>query len=200
MLNIVTRVSLSKASKKTINSLTKKKGSLTVNSWSTISKRVKNEISKKLSYNQRGKCAYCERYLFGLGHEIDHFAHKALYPRFTFVTVNLYYSCSSCNSTARKGQKATVLNLQQYYKDCTFLIVHPFFNNPDDEIKFIDEDKVVFDRTQSTELGRNTIDFFKWDDFESTTIRARTLMFDRLSPLVSDEERKLISEIVTYKN
>ena len=50
------------------------------------------------------------------------------------------------------------------YNQCTFLIVHPFFDNPNLEIVFSDPDRVYFDRTNCTQKGKDTIDFFGWDD------------------------------------
>jgi uncharacterized protein (TIGR02646 family) len=168
-------------------------------SWSLIHKSVKNEISTKIFDNHGFKCIYCERDLIGLGNEMDHFAHKGDYPKFTFIPENIFYSCKFCNSTSRKGQKNTVKNENSLYNRCDFLIVHPFFDNPDNEIKFLDDDRIFFDRPNCSKLGRDTIDFFRWDDLVYTTIRSRTLINERLNPLTSTDEKILIQEAITYK-
>ncbi len=121
MLNITTRISLSRASKSFIRALrSRQHGSFTQASWKMIRKSVKNEISGKLFANQGLKCVYCERNLIGMGHEIDHFAHKADYSEFTFISVNLFYSCKLCNSSERKGQKKTIDVIDPHYNKCTF--------------------------------------------------------------------------------
>ncbi|MFC4739992.1 hypothetical protein ACFO3U_08295 [Flavobacterium ponti] len=171
-----------------------------MNSWKAIKKRVKNEISKKLLAKNGPYCVYCERVLIGTGNQIDHFAHKALHSQFTFNPVNLFYSCSFCNSSARKGQKNTINNPVQFRYDlCQFKIVHPYFDNPDTEILYQDADKVFFDLPSCSNLGRDTIAFFKWDDIHMTMFRARTLKIERLNPLSPIEEQQLILSIISYK-
>lgn len=200
MLNITTRLTISRASSRYVRALKlRQNGNFTQTSWSLIRNSVKNEISGKLFANQGLKCVYCERYLIGLGHEIDHFAHKADYPQFTFTAVNLFYSCKLCNSPERKGQKNTIETLNDHYNNCTFSIVHPYYHNTDFEIIFTDQDRIYFDRINSTQLGNNTIDFFNWDDLLYTTIRSRTLVNERLNPLTSQEERELIQLSISYK-
>jgi uncharacterized protein (TIGR02646 family) len=179
--------------------LKKRQRGLNQTSWGRIQKSVKNEISKKLFANQGLKCVYCERYLIGLGHEIDHFAHKADYSNFTFTPVNLFYSCKLCNSPERKGQKNTISNYVAQYQKCTFSIVHPYYHDPNIEIKYTDMDRIYFDRTKCSDIGNATIEFFGWDDLLYSTIRSRTLIYERLNPLTTERERKLIQLSISYK-
>lgn len=200
MLKINTRISLSHLSKGKIRKLVKKNGNvLDEDSWTKINKSIKNELSKKLFANQGFKCVYCERYLVGLSPQIDHFAHKALYPQFTFTTINLFYSCDFCNSSSRKGQKPTIQNLHTYYNSCDFKIVHPYFDDPDTEIKFQDADKIFFDWSNCTQKGKDTIEFFEFNDSIMTSIRSRTLTYERLQPILTVEERQLIQDSISYK-
>jgi uncharacterized protein (TIGR02646 family) len=200
MLNITTRISLSKSSKRAIRKLrAQQHGNFTTDSWGMINNGVKNNISKRLFFNQGLKCVYCERYLVGSGHEIDHFAHKGNYPEFTFISVNLFYSCRFCNSPGRKGQKNTIRTLRQQYNHCTFIIVHPFFDNPNIEIVFTDPDRIYFDRNHCSQPGRDTIDFFGWDDLIYSIIRSRILINERLHPLTSEEEIQLIQQSIAYR-
>lgn len=200
MLNITTRISLTRRSRARIRELkARQHDNFTQAAWGLIHREVKHEISAKLFNNQGLKCVYCERYLIGLGHEIDHFAHKGEYPQFTFVPINLFYSCKLCNSSERKGQKSTIDNLDDQYNLCTFSIVHPFINNPDIEILYTDEDRVYFDRVNCSQLGRDTIDFFNWGDLIYTNIRSRILTYERLNPLTSVAERELIHASLAYR-
>ncbi|MDP3147722.1 MAG: retron system putative HNH endonuclease [Ignavibacteria bacterium] len=200
MLNITSRISFSKDAKRRIKKFYKKnKGGLDSSSWANISKNVKNEISRKLFAKDGYKCIYCERYLIALSPEIDHFAHKAAYPQFTFTTVNFFYSCGFCNSTSRKGQKSTILSLHQYYNRCIFNIIHPYYDDPNNEIKFQDADRIKLDWDNCTIKGKATIDFFHYNDTIMTMIRSRDLGIDRLNPLLSSDERKLIQESIAYK-
>lgn len=200
MFKINTRISLSNSSKSKIKKhYRQNQGTFKNDSWKKIDKTVKNEISKKLFANQGFKCVYCERYLIGLDPEIDHFVHKAIYPQFTFTTVNLFYSCGFCNSSSRKGQKPTILNLHRYYHQCTFQIIHPFYDDPGQEIKFQDADRILLDWHNCSIKGRATIEFFGYDDDIMVMIRSRQLIYERLNPLLSSEEKKLIQQSIAYK-
>ena len=201
MLNITTRISLSKRAKKQIIKLKNKNaGSFNENSWTSISANVKNEISKRLLLAHSPRCVYCERYFISTGNQIDHFAHKAAYPQFSFSSLNLFNSCTYCNSSSRKGQKPTVIDPpNNRYDQCIFSIVHPFLNDPDVEIVFKDADKVDYDWTGCSQKGKDTILLFGWDDTMMTMFRARVLIEERLKPLTSLEEINLIQEIISYK-
>jgi uncharacterized protein (TIGR02646 family) len=200
MLNITSRLSISRRSSRFISALKRRQnGSFTQASWGMIHNSVKNEISGNLFANQGLKCVYCERYLIGLGHEIDHFAHKGDYPQFSFTAVNLFYSCKLCNSLDRKGQKNTINVLNARYNQCAFLIVHPYYHDPSVEIIYTDPDRIYFDRVNSTQLGNDTIDFFNWEDLLYTTIRSRILVNERMNPLTSIVERELIQLSISYK-
>lgn len=200
MLNITNRISLSKKGKKKISKFWKKnEGNLDAESWNKISKSVKNELSEKLLKNQGFKCAYCERYLYAQTPEMDHFAHKAKFPRFSFNPTNLFYSCGYCNSASIKGQKNTVAVFNNRYDLTTFNIVHPIRNIPDDHIKYSDVDRIDLDVAQCTFKGKRTIIFFKYHKSTMTLIRSRDLIKDRLNPLTNDQEIELIQEAIAYR-
>lgn len=200
MLDLPNRISLSKKSKRTLKQFLKSNPILNSSSWGNLPRNVKNDISKKLLFNQRMRCVYCERQLLGLKHEIDHFANKGHYPQFSFNVLNLFYSCGYCNSTDQKGQKHTVSVLNAQYNLCTFLIVHPIFNRASVEISYSDPDRVFFDMARSTPLGNATIAFFSWHtNVVYSSIRSRVLIFERLNPLTKAEEMALIRAAVAYK-
>ncbi|MBK7110370.1 MAG: hypothetical protein WAU21_11790 [Chitinophagales bacterium] len=196
----MTRISISHRSRSFINTLRLRQGgNFTSSSWGLIRKSVKNEVSKKLFANQGFKCVYCERYLIGHEPEIDHFAHKGEYPQFTFIPINLFYTCSFCNSSGRKGQQNTINVLMENYNQCTFSIVHPFYNVPNNEIVFTDAERIYLDLPNCTPLGIATINFFKWDDYHYSHIRAIILTNERLKPLTSVDEMQLIQKAISYK-
>lgn len=198
MLNITSRIKLSTKSKEKITKLISKKG-LSSKSWDKISKKVKNEISIKLLFNQGPKCVYCERYFIALTNEIDHFAHKGKYPEYTFLTTNLFYACNYCNSYL-KNQRNTIYGLPQLdYKKNFFAIVHPYYDNPENEIIFKDNDRVYIDWDRCSDIGKETVKFWNWDKTMMTTIRATTVLEQRLNPLTNYKEKILIQEIIAYK-
>lgn len=199
MLNIETRISLSHKSKYKIAKYKIANEKDLSNSWSRIDKSIKNEISKKLMWNQQYKCAYCGQYLVGLSPEIDHFVTKTAFSNFTFTTVNLFYACRNCNSPNRKGQKLTIIGNPTNYNECVFNIVHPYFNNPNNEIIYKDNDCIDFDWDLCSAIGKNTITFFKFDDYEMTYIRSKVLLNERANPIDDYVLKKLILEAISYK-
>lgn len=199
MFNITQRISLSSKSKKLIRKLIRKKKGLNSKSWDDIQNSVKNEISRKLLETHGPKCIYCERYFIGEKNEIDHFAHKGDYSQYTFITTNLFYACNYCNSMI-KNQRDTLRDLPNInYRLNDFEIAHPYFHNTDIEIVFKDADRIYYDWDNCTDLGKRTITFWEWDEFIFTTIRSETLVRQRLNPLTSQQEEKLINKIIAYK-
>lgn len=200
MLNITNRISLSNAAGKLVRKLYRKQGNrFLADSWTRIPDTVKNEISKKLLTTHGIKCVYCERYLWALTPEIDHFAHKALYPQFTFTLTNLFYSCGHCNSSGRKGSKPTIITPDAQYQKCVFKILHPYRDQVDLEIKYRDADRIFFDLPNCSALGLETISFFGFDDPIMTQVRSKTLIFERDIVLTTQEERELLHQIIAYK-
>lgn len=200
MLNITSRITLTKKTKKSIKQYLKQNhGVLDATTWSKINRRIKNEISKRLFANQGYKCVYCSRYLTGLGPEIDHFANKATYPQFTFTLVNLFYSCNFCNSPEIKGSKPTIDNINPHYNLCTFKIIHPYYDNFENEVQYQDADKIYFDLNNCTQKAKDTISFFHFDELFMTSIKSRNLLYERLNPLTSDQEKELIMKSISYR-
>ncbi len=146
---------------------------------------------------QGGRCAYCESMLLKGAHAIEHIAPKGLYGEFCYEPYNLVTACTSCNSISNKGETDTLkrpVNWQDYTAN-RFKIVHPYFDNPDDHIKYLDADKITFDRVNCSDEGRATIDMFHWDEQwaiiqRTATARTRNLPIDIL---------QIVAEIVTYK-
>ena len=47
--------------------------------------------------------------------------------------------------------------------------------------------------------GKRTILFFKYHETFMTIIRARQLQLERLNPLTTEDQRKLIQQAIAYK-
>ncbi len=125
MLNLNSTVKLSKKQKDKIKSI----GTLNKDSWDKKKTSLKGNISHQLDILQSSRCAYCDCRIID-GADVDHIAHKALYPQFTFEPRNLVLACTLCNEKL-KGRLDTIDNLSKYYKSCKFKMVHPYFDDVD---------------------------------------------------------------------
>lgn len=103
---------------------------------------IKTEIRNQLHDNQ-DCCAYCGLPFKGSKDmQIEHVAPKAGYrqPQFTFTLQNLVLSCGYCNNLIVKGAKPTVaIPAALNYENCTFLLVHPYFDNPDEHYEWLED-------------------------------------------------------------
>jgi uncharacterized protein (TIGR02646 family) len=127
---------------------------------------IKSEIRRQLQGNQ-DCCAYCGLPFKGSKDmQIEHIAAKAFYrhPRFTFTLQNLVLSCGYCNNLVVKGTKQTIeLPAAINYEDCTFLLVHPYFDNPDEHYEWIEDDnneKVLIQIRNESPKARFSIEMF----------------------------------------
>ena len=160
-------------------------------------KKLKNRISLHTQIAQGGRCAYCESVLRKGASAIDHIAPKGLYGEFCYEPFNLVTACSSCNSVSIKGERDTIQRPVNYrrYLDNHFLIVHPYFDNPDEHIKYTDTTKTVFDKKRCSQKGLNTISFFQWEG--PSAIRTRSEIYNTRN--ISFDVLSLIYDISTYK-
>ena len=162
-----------------------------------LTKGIKDRICKHTIIAQGGRCAYCETPLLRGAYAIEHIAPKGLYGEFSYEPYNLVTSCTSCNSTANKGEEDTVIapvNRRDYI-DNEFKMVHPYFDNPDDHLKYIDPEKTMFDMPNCSPKGQFTINMFHWNDtwaYNQRVVNSRT----RDLPI---KVLKLVTEIVTYR-
>ena len=160
-------------------------------------KALKNRISEHTIIAQGGRCAYCESPLLKGAAEIEHIAPKGMYGEFCFEPYNLVTSCTSCNSTANKGEQDTMVH-PIYWGDYTanrFKIVHPYFDTPDEHIAYIGTERIVFDKQGCSRKGLETIDMFHWEEQWAINQRIATAR-SRDIPL---NVLKMVGEIVTYK-
>lgn len=123
---------------------------------------------------QDHKCAWCEA---RVGEQVrrtphrDHIAPKELYGKWTFLPINIVVACEACNGFAVKCAVDTVKAEADNYEDCEFRIVHPYLDDPDEHIDFVQEDKRVL-MVGLTDKGSWTITNMKLDGTSATVRRA----------------------------
>ena len=197
MLHLIDPVRYSAGELSFINSTLKPLGK---NGWyysHPMTRSIKHHISEHTIIAQGGRCAYCERILSRGEVEIEHIAHKKDYGCFTFEPFNLVSSCTCCNAPCNKGQNNTVslpANRIQYDSN-HFIIVHPYFDKPDEHIKFLDADHIIIDFPNCSKKGKETVRMFHWQEYSAIIKRAETASL-RHYPL---DVLKLAAEISTYK-
>ena len=158
---------------------------------------IKHHISKHTIIAQRGRCAYCEAVLAKGDVEIEHIAPRKHYGMFTFEPYNLVSSCGCCNAPRNKGQNKTIadpVNAEEYDAN-SFIIVHPFFDDPDNHLKYVDEDSIIIDYDKCSKKGKKTVDMFHWNETWAVYKRA-AIAYMRQFPI---DVLKLAAEISTYK-
>ncbi len=159
-------------------------------------KPIKHRISVSCLREQNCRCAYCECYLRKGSAPIEHISPKSSTPEFVYEPENLVISCTSCNSTAVKGEKPTIDGVvKPVYRNNSFMIVHPRLDNPNEHIVFIDSERIVFDWNNCTPKGQYTINFFHWNDENAIISRIASSKTRDLTPNIE----QMIIEISTYK-
>ena len=151
---------------------------------------LKNKILKFLEKEQDNRCVYCEMALARKGKHIEHFVARETIKEYAFEPMNLFLSCPSCNSRAIKKDKGIIVEPgnNKVYEMNVFLVVHPYFHDPDDHIKYTDERRVIFKESACTTLGLNTIKVFKWNE--------KAAIKDRAEAFISRQYAKEIQDIV----
>ena len=160
-------------------------------------KAIKSRINQHTLTEQKHRCAYCESFLLEGADPIDHIAPKSLYGEFTFEPYNLVKACTSCNNKPHKGETDTIKHPEDRneYSNNTFSIVHPYFDDPDDHLKYADDDKIIFDKNKCSEEGLATIKMFHWEEPWAIAQRLINAKTRDLLP----EELENIANIITYK-
>lgn len=147
---------------------------------------------------QLGYCAYCSAEIGDDARndaDIEHFAHKSLYPQWAFEVRNLFLTCKYCNQK-RKGRFDTVIFQSPVYESCYFALVHPYLDNVGDHIEggFLslnDEPSIPRPRTLK---GLRTIRLFRLDTVATLKIWLR-IYRDLLAQQHMDEAEKKLYEL-----
>ncbi len=145
---------------------------------------IKEEIHNQLIRIQSDNCCYCGLRLNEGGRaEIEHIANKGgvkrpKYIEFVFTKKNLAIACQFCNSSSKKGQIDTLLNVDSAnYENCTFKIVHPYFDNPNIHYEW-SKGKFEILISAISDEGKESIKLFGLDSEAHTFARAKQAMFD----------------------
>ncbi|TDF62053.1 HNH endonuclease [Cupriavidus sp. L7L] len=130
------------------------------------------------------RCAWCTLPVGAAGRRTahrDHIAPKALYQQWTFHAKNLLIACEYCNGFAIKADLDTVEALGADYDTTTFRIVHPYLDEPNGHISFLEqaghEPGVVIQGLSPKGLW--TIDKLQLTESGLTIERAKELVFYR---------------------
>lgn len=167
-------------------------------------KAIKAKISQQLIDNQE-ICSYCGLKLWGTSNgEVEHIAPKASFrnPEFTFTLKNLTLACHYCNGFSKKGTRPIILEGNRIYSKCTFNIVHPYFDNPEDHYEWTDNElQILIQSKNGSAKGQFSIELFELAAPLMNEFRAQQIRFEELKaqyPLsIQDEE--LVCETVDYK-
>lgn len=176
------------------------------NKWDDIRiANIKLKIRTQLKNNQ-SVCAYCGLPFKGpKDKQIEHIAPKAKFrqPQFTFTLLNLVLSCGYCNDLIVKGTKPTVkVPAHKLYKKCNFLIVHPYFDNPDIHYEWTDNaDEILIQVKDDSEKGRNSIKMFDLDSEGMTSLRAaiNLLTKRKIEKPINEQDETLVEETLEFK-
>jgi uncharacterized protein (TIGR02646 family) len=174
---------------------------------SSTVKDVKAEIHKQLLIIQNSNCCYCGLKVNEGGRaEIEHIANKGgtkrpAYTEFVFTKENLAIICQFCNSSSKKGQEDILDNVDlTNYNNCTFKIVHPYFDNPDSHYTWTKGRYKILISSISTQ-GNKSIELFGLDSESHTLARAKQAMFENKLSKYNQriQIRNRIAEIFSFK-
>ncbi|WP_250255132.1 retron system putative HNH endonuclease [Chryseobacterium sp. Marseille-Q3244] len=164
---------------------------------------LKSIIRQQLERLQGDNCAFCGLSLKSRVTQIEHIAPKGkiLYPQFMFEPKNLILACSLCNGFDKKHTFNTIKTVNAIYNRCTFNIVHPYFDNPDDHLEyFLDPESNLAFIIQVREIngvksskGLQTVSLFELDSNEMTQERYKDAL--AASQPVQPDFEKLIAEV-----
>jgi hypothetical protein len=143
-------------------------------------KAFKSAVKDHGMHVQSAKCVWCESKIGFTGRrsaQRDHIAPKDLYSRWTFEADNIALSCEYCNGFEVKKTLDTIEVIAADYGDCSFRIVHPYFDDPAVHIGFVLENQRVVMRGLSPK-GIWTIGNMKLDSPSSTASRALDVVLE----------------------
>lgn len=134
------------------------------------------ENSKRQSPNNRLTCYYCEEIMDDKKRRanncrtIEHIIGKGKYSEYTLAPFNLIPICNACN-TAKNELEVTEDDNPNLYER-TYKIIHPYKDNKEDYLSFIDDIgiwKVVNDSDERIVLkAKNTINFYNLNSSSNT--------------------------------
>lgn len=168
---------------------------------------IKNHIHNQLLLIQNNKCAFCGLAVNEGGRaELDHIAKKGglkrpAYIEFTFTPHNLVICCQYCNSSSKKGQIDVLNNIDlTNYNNCTFKLVHPYFDNPDNHFSWSTGEFEILISSTSPQ-GMFSIDLFDLASEAHTTARAKQIMFEKKLAKYNNRQqiKQRVLDILNFK-
>lgn len=155
-------------------------------SWNNgaISNAKENILQQLLGF-QNHKCCYCGLKVNETGRgELDHILKKGgsvrpAYVQYVFTPHNLALSCQYCNSSSKKGQEDVIDHYDVVnYQHCTFIIVHPYFDDPIIHYAWTNGEFEILIRGL-TAKAHNSIRLFELDKEPLTSARAKQAMYEK---------------------
>jgi uncharacterized protein (TIGR02646 family) len=143
---------------------------------------------------QDSKCVWCESKLGSKARRSahrDHIAPKEHYKKWTFLPANIAVACEACNGFTVKSDLDTIAVETPNYEDCDFRIVHPYLDNSEEHIEFVQEERKIVMVGLSVK-GRWTIENLQLDGTASTARRAFDRTLDDLG--LSAHQREQIDQ------
>lgn len=199
MLSNLNPVQYTKDEKEHVQNILLPQGAAGWKDQKEITKTLKVKIMKETLRSQRCRCAYCEMRIRRGEEQIEHFVPKSVVGEFTYEPLNLFSSCGPCNSRLIKDDHGIIdeTNIDKNnYRNNSFLIVHPYLENPEDHIFYQDKERRIFDMDRCTELGKRTISFFGWD---TSTAYENRVDVSNQRDYTDDQIETMIQEILNYR-
>lgn len=160
----------------------------------------KSEIMAQGLAMQNFQCVWCTLGIAEVGHRTahrDHIAPKGTYQQWTFEPENLAIACEYCNGFKVKGELDTVAVCAENYADSEFFIVHPYFDDTSEHVRFVDNEAghpILIEGL--TERGVWTIDEMKLASTHMTKQRAQEFIFARESEALAANDLDLLKRAV----
>lgn len=167
-------------------------------------KAIKIKIRQQLIAAQN-VCSYCGLELGGTSSgEIEHIAPKgkSKNPEFTFTLKNLTLACHLCNFTEKKGQNQSISNKNKTYKKCDFLLVHPYFDDPDTHYEWTDNNiELLIQVRNNSSKGLFSINMFELDTPKMNELRASQFRHSELKIArhLSIQDEELLAKTLEFK-
>lgn len=168
---------------------------------------IKGEIHNQLLIIQNNCCAFCGLKVNEGGRsELDHIAKKGgtkrpAYTQYIFTPNNLVIACQYCNSSSKKGQVDVLETVDLInYNNCTFKIVHPYFDEPNLHYTFsTGEFKILISATSPK--GTYSIKLFELNSESHTTARAKQIMYEKKLEKYQNSQRlkQRVLDILSFR-
>jgi uncharacterized protein (TIGR02646 family) len=142
---------------------------------------LKVKIKTALDTIQGDVCAFCGLTLYETSPaQIEHIAPKGHHPEFMYTYNNLCLACVLCNGFEKKSTTDTVAVTNADYDLCTFSIVHPYKDIPEDHYQIVDYAGGGVTIHYITPEAQNSRDMFDLDGPSQIRARGKQFMHDSL--------------------